>query len=260
MAWAAQRSDGVIISVGFDPNQAPHDPDVQILQVAEAVAMQVLEGSLNLQHVISGPPPLQARPATDVSRALGNSAYPSMMRQVDIDALCALSKFIATDGIAVEIGSRLGGGAKIILDHAPAIKRLYCIDCGWSQLDLCSSDPALSGIVETHGIDPSTVIYDYARSLLSNYPMARLLPMHSPNDLSWWKEPVDFVFEDSSHANPQLRDSLQFWLPLVKSGGIISGHDYIKTWPDVITEADALAAQLGAELHTAGSIWWIIKP
>ena len=73
-------------------------------------------------------------------------------------------------------------------------------------------------------------------------------------------ETVDFVFEDSSHANPQLRDNLNFWLTHLKSGGIIAGHDYTNMWPDVVTEVDALSKLLNVDLHVQGSIWWMVKP
>ena len=259
MAWVAQRPDGSIASVGFDKAQASTDSDLTIIDIADELVISVMEGKLNLQHALSGPPPAATRAHVEISCTLGNSTYPTMMRQSDIDALSALCKLIPVDAIAVEIGSRLGGGAKIMLDNAPRIRRLYCIDVDWAHGSTCASDKHLAGIIEAQAIDPNMTIYDFAKSLLSGYPAARLLPMSSPDGLGWWSETVDFIFEDSSHTNPQLRDSLEFWVPLVKSGGIIAGHDYVRTWPDVIQEVDALAARLGATLQVQGSVWWMIK-
>jgi hypothetical protein len=73
------------------------------------------------------------------------------------------------------------------------------------------------------------------------------------------------LFEDSTHQNPQLRDTLQFFLPFIKSGGVIAGHDYHNPkWPDVKTETALLAAQLNAELVISSDkrcgIWWMKKP
>jgi len=260
MAWAAQRPDGSILSVGFDRAQAPADADISIIDIADDVALRVLDGKLNMQHVIGGAPPVAEVTSIVLAHTLGNSIYPSMMRQIDMDSLAALSRLIPVDAIAVEIGSRLGGSAKIILDNAPGIKRLYCIDSDWVHGSICANDPNIAWILETHGIDAQTKIYDYVQSLLGGYAAARLLPMSSPYELSWWTEPVDFIFEDSLHMNPQIRDNLEFWVKLVRSNGIIAGHDYVYTWPDVVQEVDALAARLGTELHTQGSIWWMIKP
>ncbi len=37
---------------------------------------------------------------------------------------------------------------------------------------------------------------------------------------------LDFVFIDANHSYEAVRDDLRAWVPKVKSGGIISGHDY----------------------------------
>jgi predicted O-methyltransferase YrrM len=260
MAWAAQRSDGTVDSVGFDHAQAPTNSDLTVKDVPDNLVISVLEGTLNLQHLFTGPPASTASQPEYIGRKLGNSSYPTMMSQTDIDALSQLARSIPLDAIAVEIGSRLGGSAKILLDTAPKIKRLYCIDRSWAHTQTCASDPHLAHIIDSHGIDPDITFFDYAQNLLSEYSAARLLPKSSPYDVQWWTEPVDFIFEDSSHANPQLRDNLEFWVPLVRPGGIIAGHDYVRTWPDVIQEVDALAARSGAKLNLGGTVWWMIKP
>lgn len=37
---------------------------------------------------------------------------------------------------------------------------------------------------------------------------------------------VDFVFLDADHVYPRIYEDIQAWLPKVKPGGIIAGHDY----------------------------------
>ena len=39
-------------------------------------------------------------------------------------------------------------------------------------------------------------------------------------------ESIDFVFLDGGHAYEQVRADLLAWLPKVKLGGIVAGHDY----------------------------------
>ena len=262
MAWVAQRSDGSIASVGFDKAQAPMDEDITLVDIADELAIRVMEGSINMQWVLSGPPAQQPSPALLTKRLLGNRnpAYPSMMGQIDADALMSIAHSLPPGSIGVEIGSRLGGSAKLLLEHAPQIKRLYCIDSSWASDSRCGDDVHLQWILEHYAIDPATTLHDYARTLLKDYAAARLLAAKSPYDISWWTEPVDFIFEDSRHTNPQLRDNLNFWVPLVRPGGVISGHDYIPDWPDVVQEVDQLRDRLGAELHVQGTVWWMIKP
>jgi predicted O-methyltransferase YrrM len=37
---------------------------------------------------------------------------------------------------------------------------------------------------------------------------------------------LDFVFIDASHEYEDVRDDILSWLPKVKEGGVIAGHDY----------------------------------
>jgi hypothetical protein len=49
---------------------------------------------------------------------------------------------------------------------------------------------------------------------------------------------LDFVFIDADHSYKNLKNDILCWLPKIKKGGIISGHDYIpheeNAFPDVI--------------------------
>ncbi len=45
---------------------------------------------------------------------------------------------------------------------------------------------------------------------------------------------LDFVFLDTGHNEAAIRRDIEAWLPKVKSGGVIAGHDYTEEWADVI--------------------------
>jgi Methyltransferase domain len=193
--------------------------------------------------------------------------YPVMMPEIDVDALIVLAREIKPAGIAVEIGSRLGGSAKIIAEHAPQLYRLYCFEYEWQDKDgfdgnFGMTDTAMDEMATYHNVDRTQSCYQYAKALLATHDNVQLMPMGSPYDVSWWwSDPVDFVFEDSSHANPQLHDNIEFWWEHLTSGGIMSGHDYgNRTWPDVAYEVNNFADKRGVKLRTRGSIWWIYKP
>jgi predicted O-methyltransferase YrrM len=54
-------------------------------------------------------------------------------------------------------------------------------------------------------------------------------------------ESLDFVFIDADHSYEAVKRDIAAWLPKVKSGGIIAGHDYC-VWPgfgviEAVTEA-----------------------
>ena len=45
---------------------------------------------------------------------------------------------------------------------------------------------------------------------------------------------LDFVFIDASHDYGSVKADILAWTPKIKMGGIIAGHDYVKTYPGVI--------------------------
>ena len=253
MAWATVDPDGIVLEVSFSKPDI-YGTDYATIEIADAKAISILQGKIALHNCFTE--------SEYVPSTWWSTRYPTMMPDRDVEVLAALAKNIAHDGIAVEIGSRIGGSAKVILDHAPAIKRMYCLDVEWKYQDGAGFDDVWMKDLLLHwGIDGVDTCLAYAQQLLSGYNNVRLLPLDSPYEHPWWMEQIDFFFEDSQHANPQLRDSLEFWTQLVKPGGIISGHDYVSSdFPEVKIEVDRLAESLGARLIVESNVWWMIKP
>ena len=46
-------------------------------------------------------------------------------------------------------------------------------------------------------------------------------------------ESLEFVFIDASHEYEDVLANIKAWLPKIKKGGMIAGHDYSETWPGV---------------------------
>lgn len=230
-----------------------------IAEIGDEIAKEILDGRRNLSHCFNDPPAVP-----DISKLPNlyslqyTNRYPAMMPDQDADTLAILAASIPDDAVAVEVGSRFGGSAKIICDHASRLRRIYCIDGAWDMR--CDNDPQCLNMLHIFDIDGSLTYRQYASSLLATYTsIVRFLPMHSPYDLSWWSESVDFIFEDSSHTNPQLRHNLDFWWSHLKPGGLMVGHDFSQYWPDVTSEIPSFASEKGLDFHTQGTIWWISK-
>lgn len=54
-------------------------------------------------------------------------------------------------------------------------------------------------------------------------------------------ESVDFVFLDAFHSYEEVRNDIAHWLPKVKPGGVLAGHDYFDdptVWPGVRKAVD----------------------
>ncbi len=62
-----------------------------------------------------------------------------------------------------------------------------------------------------------------------------------------------FVFIDAEHRHPDIENDIEAWLPKVRSGGILAGHDYrTPEWPDV---TEAVDKAFGARVEYCGSSW-----
>lgn len=49
---------------------------------------------------------------------------------------------------------------------------------------------------------------------------------------------LDFVFIDAQHDYQSVKNDIDLWLPKIKKGGFISGHDYEPNFPGVIRAVD----------------------
>jgi SAM-dependent methyltransferase len=53
-------------------------------------------------------------------------------------------------------------------------------------------------------------------------------------------ESLDFVFIDASHEYEDVKNDILAWLPKVKEGGFIGGHDYSSSWDGVVRAVDEI--------------------
>ena len=57
-------------------------------------------------------------------------------------------------------------------------------------------------------------------------------------------ESLDFCFVDGSHEYEDVKKDILAYLPKVKKGGILAGHDYDKIWDGVIRAVDEILGQV----------------
>jgi hypothetical protein len=68
-------------------------------------------------------------------------------------------------------------------------------------------------------------------------------------------ESLDFVFIDASHEYEDVKDDISHWLPKVKKGGIIAGHDY--GFPEIKKAVNEI---LGSDsIRKTGDCWIYFK-
>lgn len=71
---------------------------------------------------------------------------------------------------------------------------------------------------------------------------------------------LDFVFLDADHSAHAVAADISAWLPKVKPGGLICGHDYGHAlFPGVKLAVDAFALASGAKIETGGDYTWFAR-
>ncbi len=53
-------------------------------------------------------------------------------------------------------------------------------------------------------------------------------------------ETLDLVFIDAEHSYEAVKDDIKNWLPKIKAGGIICGHDYNPSWTGTMKAVDEI--------------------
>lgn len=116
-----------------------------------------------------------------------------------------------------EIGVRKGDYSKTLCEKIPNLK-MYCID------------PYIPYRGRKPDQEKMDVLFEYAQKNLSdfNVEFIRKTSMDAVKDFE--DESLDFVYIDAMHEfDPVMMDIIN-WVPKVRIGGIVSGHDYIESY------------------------------
>jgi len=132
--------------------------------------------------------------------------------------------FIHTD-IMVEVGSFQGSSALV---WAQVFKKIFCVD-PWLGV-LAKGEKAREGTYETFCERTKDV------------NAINQLHMTSEEASKVFKDKsVDFVYIDALHDYDSVKQDIKLWLPKIRNGGYIGGHDYgYPPLPDVKKAVDEI--------------------
>jgi len=68
--------------------------------------------------------------------------------------------------------------------------------------------------------------YEVAKETLSKYNCKIIKAFSAEAAKQFADEELDFVYIDANHTYEGLRDDLQLWVPKVRKGGMVAGHDF----------------------------------
>ena len=158
--------------------------------------------------------------------------------------------------IGVEIGVAFGGHCDYILKNTN-IDKLYAIDSyeyypestdgfSWNQVAYSQAD--------------YDNLYEFTLNRLSIYNnRIELIRKRSTDDSIVIPQNIDFVFIDGLHTYDGVKSDIEKYFPLIKEGGLLSGHDYSQSFPGVVRAVDEFVNQSGLELAVENSVWTLTK-
>ena len=120
--------------------------------------------------------------------------------------------------VGVEVGTSAGENACEVLDQWKEISRLFCID----------SYPVYSDFNKQEA--QATMLY-CAISNFITHPRAYLILDTSITAAERFQPGTfDFAYIDANHSYDFVKQDILSWLPKIKKGGVIGGHDF--DWKD----------------------------
>jgi len=147
--------------------------------------------------------------------------------------------------IGAEIGVNTGANAGDILSYLPNLTMLHLVDAWKANEDYQDQglqDQCLAMVKKRFETDKRCLIMH-----MPSVEAARFIPDNS----------LDFVYIDAEHRYFGIRADIDAWLPKVKKGGIIGGHDYDYPIRPGVKEAVDEVFGNRVNLHDSQNDWWV---
>jgi len=146
---------------------------------------------------------------------------------------------VPANGVIVEVGSFLGRSSVAWASSCDPSVTVYCID--------------IFNIGDNH--------YEIFKKNTGN--LKNIIPIKgkSPHDIMYLEIPIDIFFLDADHKNPSDLDNIEYFLPFIKKGGLLCGHDYTpgsgSILPDIEKNIKLLEKRLDqpVTLYPSTSLW-----
>lgn len=122
--------------------------------------------------------------------------------------------------IGCEIGVFEGDYSQVLVDSGK-FKELYLVDT--FRGFVFSGDKRGQNVKK---YKDSSVLFDHNKNRFSKYDFVKVIKEDGVSFLNRMKNKLDFVYIDTIHTYPQTKKELESAYAAVKTGGIISGHDY----------------------------------
>jgi predicted O-methyltransferase YrrM len=152
-----------------------------------------------------------------------------------------------SDKTMVEIGSFIGESTIIFAKH---FKHVTAIDPFLPDYD--PQDPTCNS-----GFNFEEVFQEFKDRIEEEKDKVTIIRMKSDDAVPLLKDKYDFIYIDGLHTYFGVRMDILDYLPLVKEGGVIGGHDYGTSHPHLQGVTKAVDEVLGKPDKTFKDGSWI---
>jgi len=153
-----------------------------------------------------------------------------------------------SDKTMIEIGSFIGESTVIFAEH---FKHVIAIDSFVPHYD--KNDP-------TSNFNFDDVFEEFQNRIEQKKDKITVYKMYSCDAVSSLKDDkYDFVYIDGLHTYEGVKDDINNYLPLVKKGGYIGGHDYGTQHPHLLGVTEAVDEMFGKPDKVFEDNSWIKK-
>jgi hypothetical protein len=158
-----------------------------------------------------------------------------------------LASKILDGGIFVECGAWLGCSSSYLCDLVKDRIKVYIVDTWKGSPD---------ELTTTHKLATMTDIYNI---FLENMGTRNFIPLRMDSceaALTFEDNSCDVVYIDMTHTYEAVKKDIDCWLPKVKDGGYIAGHDYDSFATGVIRAVDE---RFGNNIKIMDGNCWIVQ-
>jgi predicted O-methyltransferase YrrM len=168
----------------------------------------------------------------NLARALSIAGF------IDEEELGWLANQSSTRKCIVEIGSYQGRSTRAMLDNSEAIVHVFDDWKGPREINIPDRDKIFQRFLDNTSDKLNQLVITSGDFSWSYQKQAHITP--------------DMVFIDGSHEYKDVKRDIEFWKPLMASGGLMCGHD--ANW-DCVMRA-ALEVLGGVEVVAGTKLWW----
>lgn len=165
------------------------------------------------------------------------------MTEAELQVIEKLAGSVPENEIIVEVGSMLGRTAYCWAASSPSSK-VFCFDQWVGENQWPHPHPNVAGVPIEGDFNTLENFIENTGKLQNIIPIITTAP-EFPDIGSPF-----LVFIDASHYNPCDWDIISYWLPRIKKGGILCGHDLVPDFSDVVNNVKRLEVMLDQQVTT----------